>query len=888
MEASGATFERMSPDEPNCGACGLFRTVRSPKMSYTGKGRLKTLICCEAPGETEDQMNRQLVGSVGKWLEGKLRLLGYNLHEDFWLTNAVNCRPITPKGTNREPTNVEIDCCRPHVANVIKELQPEHIMIFGKAACRSFFGQWFKEVEPTRWRGLHIPDRRYNAWIHPMYHPSYPQRNEKDENLLALYMLDLQHATSRLTDSFPDFPDHSTLCTSLYNFDEVISLLDHVMTFQPEYFFFDYETTGLKPFKNGHKIVTTSCAFDDGIGLIKAWSFPFQYRHHFTSLQQTQIKVKFQEIMQCKGIKKVAQNIKFENMWTNVIYETPIESRYWCTQDTSHIIDDRKKFTGLKFQAYLNFGVPPYNEHIEPYLHTVEGTEFNRVEELELEDLQEYGGLDSLFGYWLFKRQQQKIAAEVGLDRAREFFFKSQMTLMDMSMRGVRSDREYYEKERIDLHNQITSLRAKLKDSLEVRLFERTTGRQFNINKDVSDDDMRILLYSILGLEPVAYTEKGKASVAAGALEKVTLPFVKDVTLLGKLSKLNGTFIQSFWYHTEPDERIHTWFNLHIPRSYRTSSDSPNLHNSPGRDKEAKKRVRSGVYASRGHQLLFADFKAIEVCVSCMYSQDPNLIHYVENPTSDLHLDETCNIWVLPREEVVKEIRFFTKNGFVFPEFYGDYYGNAAKYMWVNALFLTTASGKVLKEHLMDLGMFSRKDTPEIQFEAFKNHMKGVEDLFWTKFGKLREWQERVITEYRKTGKVRLKHGFIRQGYQSKNQIGNTPIQGSACHLLLSLLNHVEDTFNVEKTRSQLVLQIHDEAVIDMHPSEYAYVRELLKHTAEVKLREWYDWVNVPMTLEFEGVPVDKPWAEKVEVDAEGVVTKKDHKWYGQKIMGVW
>lgn len=776
-EASGGMIEQTS-DGPLCNECNLFRSCRSPKMPFTGKGKKKILIVAEAPGETEDQLNKQLVGKVGQFFSQKLAENGIDIDEDCWKINSTNCRPTDAKGNNREPTNNEIDCCKPYVMSIVKQLQPLSILIVGDAACRTFFGSYFKDTSIGRFRGLKIPDRNLKAWLLPIYHPSYPMRNPKDDLLQSFYDLELRSAISyaNYNTNFNVVPaDPEKQSSNLYKFDDVKALLNRVLDFGVEYFFFDYEATGLKPDRPGHKLLSASCAFRES-DYLKAFSFPYEYRHHFDAVQRVQIKKLWRRIMQDEKIKKVAHNKKYEYRWTYKMMGTEVRNFHWCTMNNAHILDDRKKFTGLKFQTYIQFGVPPYDNHIEPYRNTSKGEEFNRMEEVDLEDLLEYGGLDSYWGYSLFELQKHfQMTPE--LRRAQQFFDRSQDVMCKMTEVGVRSDLAYYETEDAKISAEIETLKQLIAESNEARFFERRQGRSIKISKNVSDDDLRTLLYDYLQLEPIKTTESERPSVDEEALEHIELPFVKNTVRLRKLNKIKGTYFGQFLRETY-DQLIHTWLNLHIPRSFRSSSSDPNLHNVPRREELAKKLCRSGIYPRENDRFfLFADVKAGEVCVAAMYSKDPNLVYYIKTPGTDMHRDQSEEIWRIPEEEVDKEIRFYTKNCFVFPEFYGDYYGNCASALWKNCIFRNLKSGKPVKQHLIDIGMIP-KDNQTMQFRAFEDHMKFVEERFWNKFGQLKEWQKGIIADYKKTGYVYLKHGFRRGGYLKKNEIGNTPIQG--------------------------------------------------------------------------------------------------------------
>jgi len=81
---------------------------------------------------------------------------------------------------------------------------------------------------------------------------------------------------------------------------------------------------------------------------------------------------------------------------------------------------------------------------------------------------------------------------------------------------------------------------------------------------------------------------------------------------------------------------------------------------------------------SPGNMLYEFDFSGVEVCTSAIYHQDPVFINYLQDPHADMHRDFTRDIFMLEEDEVSKMLRFFIKNGWTFPQFYGDYYGSCA------------------------------------------------------------------------------------------------------------------------------------------------------------------------------------------------------------------
>ena len=242
--AEDFAIEEIKNIHPLCEKCGMYKGCKNPRLGYTGKGRKKVLLVAEANGETEDTLGKQLTGEAGQLLEAKLKENGLSLHLDFWKINACNCRPMTPldgdeRRSNRTPTRTEIVCCRPMVEEVIKELKPDFIWLLGKVAVQSFYMDDFKDCSISRWRKHCIPDPRWNAWIVPMFHPSYANRMDRDLTLQAVYDADLKWAVSCLDRAPYSHENLDERVTILTKFEQIMETLESVIADEPATLFLD-------------------------------------------------------------------------------------------------------------------------------------------------------------------------------------------------------------------------------------------------------------------------------------------------------------------------------------------------------------------------------------------------------------------------------------------------------------------------------------------------------------------------------------------------------------------------------------------------------------------------------------------------------------------------
>lgn len=403
--ASTAPATKKRGKRASCLDCGLDATCSSPKMKAHGKGKKSVVWVGEAPGEVEDETGRQWQGKVGKALRRTLLDYDFDLFEDAVCINAVNCRPPS----NRAPSPQEIACCRSRVMEVIRDANPQLVILAGAAAVESVIAERLPgggKIAMTQWRGWTIPDRDLNAWVCPIFHPSYVQRSLSDdmEQVETVYLQDIERALSKLG-KFPHPKDERNCIEIIMDEDGIYKALGQLMENEPEYLAFDYETTGLKPYAEGHKIICASLAWAKN----RAISFPMPKKGRNLN--------RLLRLLEHPRINKIAQNMQFEWTWTKQLYNIDVEPWAWDTMIASHILDNRKKVTGLKFQAYVQFGVADYNSEIQPYLVGVEKSinAFNRITDLVdkvphgEKKLLTYCGMDALLEYRLAMKQMKRV-----------------------------------------------------------------------------------------------------------------------------------------------------------------------------------------------------------------------------------------------------------------------------------------------------------------------------------------------------------------------------------------------------------------------------------------------------------------------------------------------
>lgn len=444
------------------------------------------------------------------------------------------------------------------------------------------------------------------------------------------------------------------------------------------------------------------------------------------------------------------------------------------------------------------------------------------------------------------------------LNDAYQLLHVGNITLADIERNGIRIDTDYLKQTESDLKDEIKDLKDRLEKTELLKRWRKRFGRKFKWD---GNNQIAEILFGKdeMNLDPPKETKTGLASTDEESLKAVPVPAIKGILKLRRKTKTLNTFIRGIMRETV-DGFLHPMFKLHTTVTYRSSSSNPNFQNLPIRDPAMSKLIRSAFIPRKGRQLVEIDYSGIEVRVAACYHHDPRMINYICDPTKDMHRDMAGECFLVDPSRVSKLMRYCGKNMFVFPQFYGDYFGNCAKAQWaaIDSLELETTDGIPLREHLRKQGIRSLK--------SFTNHIEEVEDEFWNeRFKVYQAWKDRHWQEYLKRGWFQMKTGFICQGLMGKNDAINYPVQGAAFHCLLWSLARIHRTLRRRKMKSMIVGQIHDSIVFDVVPEELEDLLDICRRIMTEDLLKAWDWIIVPLEIEVEVAPIDSSWFEKKE-----------------------
>jgi uracil-DNA glycosylase family 4 len=389
----GSTLAQVTPKHATqaaCGACGLYKTCNSPKLPATGNGRKGILLVVPAPSGEDDDAGQWVTGDTGKFLRGSLSALGVDLREDCWVTGGLICKPTTT--TNGD----NVRHCLPNLRTTIETLRPYIIIPFGQTALTAVMSILWRE-DPgslTQWVGYNVPSREANAWVVPNYEPTEVGRSYEDDVSRVWFKRYLEEALAHKKRPWPKGQtEYKPEVQRIVNPEDAAKALRRfIQNGNP--IAFDYEATSLKPDWPHSEII--SCAVSDGTTTI---AYPW-----------VGAAVEATRLLLVSPIPKLGANIKFEERWTRREFGHGVRAWYWDSMLGAHVWDGRRGVCGLKFQCFVELGVPVYNAHIERFLQSDSNDKPNRIKtEIALHDLLGYNGLDAAIEYELGMAQMKKL-----------------------------------------------------------------------------------------------------------------------------------------------------------------------------------------------------------------------------------------------------------------------------------------------------------------------------------------------------------------------------------------------------------------------------------------------------------------------------------------------
>ena len=520
--------------------------------------------------------------------------------------------------------------------------------------------------------------------------------------------------------------------------------------------------------------------------------------------------IKFKNIFENKDILKCGYRIKEDYIVLkqnginpqNMMYDAKIATYILNSTSNLYSLEDISK-------QYLDLDITLYSEPEEKNIQTSLFDNSNNSDESEKKS----NYINAMYVY-IIGKSREIILEELSKIDALDLFNNIEMPiaeiLAEMQLEGMCIDEKELIKYGENLKEHIEELRIDIYN---------LAGEEFNIN---STKQLANILFEKLNLTPSKKTKSGY-STDVEALEKIknSHPIIEKILEYRQLMKLNSTYVEGMIpFINEKTGRIHTFFHQTVTATGRLSSTDPNLQNIPTRT-ELGKKLRKVFKAGSGKVFLDADYSQVELRVLAHMANDETMINAF-NSGADIHTISASQVFKVPIEEVSKQLRSRAK-----AVNFGIVYG------------------------ISEFGLAEQIDIKRKEAKQY------IEQYLETYHG-IRDYMKNIVEEAKRKGYVETL--FKRRRYipelNSKNYMVrkfgdraamNTPIQGTAADIMKIAMIKVYNELKNRNLKSKIVLQIHDELIIETVLEEKDEVRNLLKECMESSAK-----LSVPLNVDVE------------------------------------
>lgn len=493
----------------------------------------------------------------------------------------------------------------------------------------------------------------------------------------------------------------------------------------------------------------------------------------------------------------------------NIIYDAEVAVYDLDPSNMKYRMQDvAYQYLDFNMDEYLNGLGIKKQEQINLFEENADNDEYERY-------------LNTLYCY-LIQKLYEKTTEELERLEETDLFNNIEMPLVEvlseMQYEGIQIDKDELEEFGVTLKQNIEELTQEI---------YTLSGTEFNIN---SPKQLGEVLFEKLELPVIKKTKTGY-STDVDVLEKLKKehPVIEKILEYRSLTKLNSTYVEGLKPYINPvTGRIHSYFHQTITATGRISSTEPNLQNIPTRI-ELGKQLRRAFKPKEGYLFIDADYSQIELRVLAHISNDEHMIEAFNN-NEDIHKQAAASVFKVPINEVSKEQRTHAK-----AVNFGIVYG------------------------ISDFGLGE-------QIGVSRKKAKEYIDQYLEKYSGIKQFMSDIVEEAKEKGYVETL--FKRRRYipelKSKNfnirQFGaraamNTPIQGTAADIMKIAMIDVFNKLKERKLKSKLILQIHDELLIETKEEEKEEVKNILKTSMEnaIKLKvplradvsEAYNWYDL-------------------------------------------
>ncbi len=417
----------------------------------------------------------------------------------------------------------------------------------------------------------------------------------------------------------------------------------------------------------------------------------------------------------------------------------------------------------------------------------------------------------TLYAYIIYKLQEitmKKLEEINAVDLFNNIDMPTVTVLANMQWNGMYADLE-----------ELNKFGKQLKEQLEIKtkMIYEMAGEEFNIN---STKQLGEILFEKMKLPVVKKTKSGY-STDVDVLEKLKSedPIISEILDYRQLMKLNSTYVEGLKPYINPKtKRIHSFFHQTITATGRISSTEPNLQNIPTRF-ELGKQVRKIFKPEPGKVYIDADYSQIELRVLAHMSEDTHMVQAFKDG-EDIHRQAASKVFKTPMEEVTKEQRSNAK-----AVNFGIVYGISDFGLGEQLGISRKIAKQYIEEYLQE-------------YAGIKNFMDDMKEK-----AKETGYVETLFNRRRYIPELKSNNYMVRQF--GERAAMNTPIQGTAADIMKIAMINVYKKLIEENLEAKIVLQVHDEMMIEAPLAEAEKVKEIVKTEMEGAIK-----LNVPLIAE--------------------------------------
>ncbi len=520
------------------------------------------------------------------------------------------------------------------------------------------------------------------------------------------------------------------------------------------------------------------------------------------------------QIFQDAEIEKISYKVKSDYIilkeqgieYNNIKYDAEIAGHNLNSTDKNTLEEMAKKYIDIDIEEYMDNEFGNKKENTNNQINLFD----NVAQESEDTSLKERY-YNALMCYCIAKLEQittKKLEEAGALELFNNIEMPSVPVLAQMQFNGMLVDEK-------ELRNFGDTLKEQL-NVLTKEIYE-LCGEEFNIN---SHQQLGKILFEKLKL-PVYKKTKNGYTTDVDVLEKLKgeHPVIEKILEYRTLTKLNSTYVEGLIpYINQNTKKIHSSFHQTITATGRISSTDPNLQNIPTRA-ELGKQIRKAFKPAEGNIYIDADYSQIELRVLAHISQDENMI-YAFKHGEDIHKQAASKVFGIPIDEVTKEQRSSAK-----AVNFGIVYG-ISDFGLANQIGV---SNKQAKEYI---NQYLEK------YAGIKHFMDDIVES-----AKAKGYVETLFGRRRYIPEIKSTNYMVRQ---FGNRVAmNTPIQGTAADIMKIAMINVNKALKEQKINGKIVLQIHDELLLEVSQENKEQAKQILKECMESAMK-----LSVPLEVE--------------------------------------